>query len=65
MKEYKSRKVLKKDGRRQIVKVEQALAWDFLWWSGAIPIELIVDENQKEFTVRRSFSRPFTIIFDI
>ncbi|KAL9307140.1 hypothetical protein AtEden1_Chr1g0026271 [Arabidopsis thaliana] len=50
--EYKSRKVLKKDGRRQIVKVEQALAWDFLWWSGPIPIELIVDENQKEFTAK-------------
>ncbi|XP_010477660.1 PREDICTED: uncharacterized protein LOC104756729 [Camelina sativa] len=50
--EYKSRKVLKKDGPRQIVKVQQALAWDFLWWSGSIPIELIVDENQKKFTAK-------------
>ncbi|KAG7598093.1 hypothetical protein ISN44_As06g023890 [Arabidopsis suecica] len=50
--EYKSRKVLKKDGPRQIVKVEQPVAWDFLWWSGAIPIELIVEENQTDLTAK-------------
>ncbi|XP_010477654.1 PREDICTED: uncharacterized protein LOC104756725 [Camelina sativa] len=44
--ENKSRKVLKKDG--QIVKVEKAVAWDFFWWSGALPISLIVDENKKD-----------------
>ncbi|CAA7036050.1 unnamed protein product [Microthlaspi erraticum] len=30
----KSRKVLKRDGPREIVEVDKALAWDFLFWSG-------------------------------
>lgn len=55
MKDNKSRKVLKKDGPREIAETEKAVALDFLWWSGSIPLTLIVDENQKDLTVR-SFS---------
>lgn len=52
MKDNKSRKVLKRDGPREIVEVDKALAWDFLFWSGSIPIKLTVDENEKAHTVR-------------
>lgn len=51
MKENKSRKVLMKDGPRQIARLEKAVTWDFLWWCGAFPFTLIVDENQKDFRV--------------
>ncbi|CAH8253341.1 unnamed protein product [Arabidopsis lyrata] len=46
----KRRKVLKRDGPRQIVEVEKVVAWDFLWWSGGMPINLIADENEKDLT---------------
>lgn len=52
MKDNKSTKVLKTDGPREIVEVDKALAWNFLFWSGAIPIKLIVDENAEAHTVR-------------
>ncbi|KFK44442.1 hypothetical protein AALP_AA1G257000 [Arabis alpina] len=45
-----STKVLKKDGPRQITKVEKALTWNFLWLSGAIPIHLTIDENHKNLS---------------
>ncbi|CAH8253346.1 unnamed protein product [Arabidopsis lyrata] len=48
----KSRKVLKKDGPRQIVRLKKAVAWDFLWWSGDFPIHLIVDVNKKDLTAK-------------
>ncbi|XP_006304415.2 uncharacterized protein LOC17899822 [Capsella rubella] len=48
----KSRKVLKKDGPRQIVKVVKAVAWDFLWWSGALPFSLVVEENKKDLEAK-------------
>ncbi|XP_019095154.1 PREDICTED: uncharacterized protein LOC109130226 [Camelina sativa] len=48
----KSRKVLKKDGPRQTVKLVKAVAWDFLWWSGYFPIKLIVDVNKKDLTAK-------------
>ncbi|VYS47018.1 unnamed protein product [Arabidopsis thaliana] len=50
VKATKSRKVLKKDGPRQIVRLKKAVAWDFLWWSGEFPIYLIVDVNKKYLT---------------
>ncbi|CAF2161692.1 unnamed protein product [Brassica napus] len=48
----KSRKVLKKDGPREILETENTVAFDFLWWSGAFPIKLIVDENIKDLTAK-------------
>ncbi|XP_006416064.2 uncharacterized protein LOC18992590 [Eutrema salsugineum] len=50
--EIKSRKVLKNDGPRQTAKLKTAVAWDFLWWSGAFPITLIVEENKKDLTAK-------------
>ncbi|CAA7036049.1 unnamed protein product [Microthlaspi erraticum] len=50
--ENKSRKVLKKDGPREIVKLDKALAWNFLFLSGSLPITIIADENQKDFTAK-------------
>ncbi|CAF1977432.1 unnamed protein product [Brassica napus] len=48
----KSRKLLKKDGPREIVETENTVAFDFLWWSRAFPIKLIVDENIKDLTAK-------------
>ncbi|XP_024010232.1 uncharacterized protein LOC18014677 [Eutrema salsugineum] len=50
--ENKSTKVLKKDGPRQITKVGKALRWKLLWWSGTIPIHLIIDENHQNLTAK-------------
>ncbi|CAH2071241.1 unnamed protein product [Thlaspi arvense] len=50
--ENKSTKVLKKDGPRQVTKVEKALRWKLLSWSGSIPIHLIIDENHKTLTAK-------------
>ncbi|XP_024008246.1 uncharacterized protein LOC112084063 [Eutrema salsugineum] len=50
--ENKSRKVLKKDGPREIAETKKAVAMNFLWWSGSIPITLIVDENKKDLTAK-------------
>ncbi|CAA7036043.1 unnamed protein product [Microthlaspi erraticum] len=44
----KSRKVLKKDGPREIAKLEKTLPWNFLWWSGSLPVTLIVDGKYKK-----------------
>ncbi|KAL1223001.1 hypothetical protein V5N11_019496 [Cardamine amara subsp. amara] len=53
----KSRKILKKDGPRQIARMEKAVAFDFLWWSRAFPFTLIVDENQKDFTAKATYKK--------
>ncbi|KFK40097.1 hypothetical protein AALP_AA3G330000 [Arabis alpina] len=50
--EIKSTKVLKDDGPRQIVKYKKLLTCDFLWWSGTLPIYLIVYENRKDLTAK-------------
>lgn len=52
IKEVISRKVLVDDGLRQIVEVEQAAIWRFLWWSGTISVHVLVDQNRKDHTVR-------------
>jgi len=52
MKESKSRKLLMKDGPRRIAEVEKVVSWKFLLFSGALPTSLIVEDNQKDLTVR-------------
>ncbi|RZS09346.1 hypothetical protein BHM03_00040417, partial [Ensete ventricosum] len=47
-----SRKVLIDEGLRQVVEVEQAAIWRFLWWSGTISVHVIVDQNRKDHTVK-------------
>lgn len=59
MKENISRKVTSEDNRSgQIVEADKALSWNFLSWSGAIPIRLYFIENQKDLSVDAIFPRP-------
>ncbi|KAF3775699.1 hypothetical protein EJ110_NYTH49862 [Nymphaea thermarum] len=51
IKEVMSRKVLIDEGPRQVVEVEQAAAWRFLWWSGVFSVHVLVDQNRKDHTV--------------
>nr|CAD1823871.1 unnamed protein product [Ananas comosus var. bracteatus] len=52
IKEVISRKVLVDEGQRQVVEVEQAAIWRFLWWSGTIAVHVFVDQNRKDHTVK-------------
>lgn len=64
IKEVISRKVLLDEGSRQVVEVEQAAIWKFLWWSGTFSVHVFVDQNRKKHTVnfrqgRAGFMRKF------
>ncbi|KAF3342072.1 hypothetical protein FCM35_KLT00710 [Carex littledalei] len=52
IKEVISRKVLIDEGSRQVVELEQAAIWRFLWWSGTISVHVIVDQDRKNHTVK-------------
>ncbi|XP_020539220.1 uncharacterized protein LOC105644602 isoform X2 [Jatropha curcas] len=52
IKEVISRKVLLDEGHRQVVEVEQAAIWKFLWWSGTISVHVLVDQNRKDLTMK-------------
>ncbi|KAF8399692.1 hypothetical protein HHK36_015562 [Tetracentron sinense] len=52
IKEVISRRVLADDGLRQVVEVEQAALWRFLWWSGTISVHVIVDQNRKDHSMK-------------
>lgn len=53
----KSKKVLMEDGPRGVYKVERSVAYDFFSLTYIpIPLHLIVEENEKDLTVK-SFSR--------
>jgi hypothetical protein len=47
-----SRKVLLDEGSRQVVEVEQAAIWKFLWWSGILSVHVFVDQSRKNHTVK-------------
>ncbi|WCJ38453.1 hypothetical protein M5689_019514 [Euphorbia peplus] len=47
IKEVVSRKVLLDEGHRQLVELEQAAIWKFLWWSGTISVHVLVDQNRE------------------
>ncbi|XP_024519125.1 uncharacterized protein LOC112342091 [Selaginella moellendorffii] len=51
IKEVKYRKVIKAENNRQLVEVEQAAIWKFLWFSGTIDVRVLVDEDQSSHTV--------------
>lgn len=40
------------EGQRQIVEVEQAAIWRFLWWSGVLSVHVFVDQNRTNHTVK-------------
>ncbi|KAK4380534.1 hypothetical protein RND71_002396 [Anisodus tanguticus] len=52
IKEVLSRKVLVDEGSRQVVELEQAAIWRFLWWSGTISVHVLVDQNRKDYTMK-------------
>lgn len=52
IKEVISRKVLVDEGLRQLIEVEQAAIWKFLWWSGTISVQVLVDQNREDHTMK-------------
>ncbi|XVF02468.1 hypothetical protein REPUB_Repub04eG0178000 [Reevesia pubescens] len=52
IKEVISRKVLVDEGQRQVVEVEQAALWRFLWWSGTIAVHVLVDQNREDHSMK-------------
>lgn len=53
MKDVKSSKVLRDNGRdEKVVVVKKSAPWKFLWWDGKMPIELVFNENRKDLLVR-------------
>lgn len=52
IKEVVSRKVLLDEGSRQIVELEQAAIWKFLWWSGILSVHVFVDQDRRNHTVK-------------
>ncbi|KAK4785829.1 hypothetical protein SAY86_002518 [Trapa natans] len=52
IKEVISRKVLVDEGLRQVVEVEQAAIWKFLWWSGTISVHVLVDQNRADHSMK-------------
>ncbi|KAL3654060.1 hypothetical protein CASFOL_003741 [Castilleja foliolosa] len=52
IKEVISRKVLVDEGLRQVVEVEQAAIWRFLWLSGTISVHVLVDQNRQDYTMK-------------
>ncbi|XP_028801767.1 uncharacterized protein LOC114756954 [Neltuma alba] len=52
IKEVISRKVLLDEGHRQVVELEQAAIWRFLWWSGTISVHVLVDQNREDHSMR-------------
>ncbi|XP_077220827.1 uncharacterized protein LOC143854652 [Tasmannia lanceolata] len=52
IKEVTSRRLLVDEGFRQVVELEQAAIWRFLWWSGVISVHVLVDQNRQDYSVR-------------
>ncbi|XP_010552646.1 PREDICTED: uncharacterized protein LOC104822970 [Tarenaya hassleriana] len=52
IKEVISRKVLVDEGTRQVVEVEQAAIWRFLWWSGTISVHVLVEQNRADHSMK-------------
>ncbi|KAK1425870.1 hypothetical protein QVD17_21232 [Tagetes erecta] len=53
-----SRKVLLDEGSRQIVELEQAAIWRFLWWSGTISVHVLVDQNREDYSMKFKQVKP-------
>lgn len=64
IKEVISRRVLVDEGLRQVVELEQAALWRFLWWSGTISVHVLVDQNREDYSmkfkqIKRGFMKRF------
>lgn len=55
LQEVISREVLVDEGSRQVVELEQAAIWRFLWWSGTISVHVLVDQNREDHSVRTQY----------
>lgn len=40
--------MLEDDGHRQLVEVDQAAAWKFLWFSGTLSVCVLVDQDRRK-----------------
>ncbi|RZC93724.1 hypothetical protein C5167_016351 [Papaver somniferum] len=47
-----SRNVLVDECSRQVVEVEQAAMWKFLWWSGIIAVHVMVGQNIDDHSTK-------------
>ncbi|KAJ9563765.1 hypothetical protein OSB04_008925 [Centaurea solstitialis] len=56
--EVLSRKVLLDEGSRQVVELEQAAIWRFLWWSGTIAVHVMVDQNREDYSMNFKQVKP-------
>jgi len=63
LQEVISREVLVDEGSRQVVELEQAAIWRFLWWSGTISVHVLVDQNRVDHSVRYQFSLLVCVCF--
>lgn len=56
--EVLSRKVLLNEGSRQVVELEQAAIWRFLFWSGTISVHVMVDQNRDDYSMKFTQVKP-------
>ncbi|KAG0610286.1 hypothetical protein M758_7G053700 [Ceratodon purpureus] len=56
--EVRSRKVLEDDGERQLVEVDQAAIWRFLWFSGTLSVCVLVDQDRRSHLMKYKLARP-------
>ncbi|CAI9278299.1 unnamed protein product [Lactuca saligna] len=56
--EVLSRKVLIDEGSRQVVELEQAALWRFLFWSGTISVHVLVDQNREDYSMKFKQVKP-------
>lgn len=57
IKEVTSRKVLEDDGHRQLVEVDQAAIWRFLWFSGTLSVCVLVDQDRRSHLMKYRLAR--------
>ncbi|KAL3677682.1 hypothetical protein R1sor_020638 [Riccia sorocarpa] len=57
IKEVKYRKVLEDYGHRQIVELEQAAIWRFLWLSGTLSVCVRVDQDRRAYSLKYNLAK--------
>ncbi|KAG6555303.1 hypothetical protein Mapa_003346 [Marchantia paleacea] len=57
IKEVKYRKLLEDHGHRQIVEIEQAAIWRFLWLSGSLNVCVRVDQDRQALTLKYDLAK--------
>ncbi|OAE21118.1 hypothetical protein AXG93_3661s1430 [Marchantia polymorpha subsp. ruderalis] len=57
IKEVKYRKLLEDHGHRQIVEIEQAAIWRFLWLSGTLNVCVRVDQDRRALTLKYDLAK--------